>query len=317
MHKKLKKHLAATLPQDWLDAISLDTASLRKAGWNQPPAAQWCSYRRPLHALNTLPRPVTTQHPRSHPQHVPTTARFVFYGQPLPRIEEAVRVAEACRAAAMGKAKRLLGEHAVPCELSGHGLGDANRHGHAFWLPEPDTRGVITHLLVHVPNGLSQQVQQVLAGMTHVQFGDGRLRVMLEGMGAAELFQVLTPLVGTARVWRSLTPYLHPWHLKRPQLRSPEARHEALLEQLRREWQARGHAQPDILRWRELPEISFDGRILTPLRYRRHRRKVNLIQPDSLGRFVELEFAAPVRGPVALGFACHFGLGMFAPVPLL
>ena len=28
---------------------------------------------------------------------------------------------------------------------------------------------------------------------------------------------------------------------------------------------------------------------------------------------IELRFAQPVRGPVALGFACHFGLGLFAP----
>jgi len=29
---------------------------------------------------------------------------------------------------------------------------------------------------------------------------------------------------------------------------------------------------------------------------------------------LEIRFAQPVRGPVALGFACHFGLGLFAPV---
>ena len=26
-----------------------------------------------------------------------------------------------------------------------------------------------------------------------------------------------------------------------------------------------------------------------------------------------LEFEKPVRGPVALGFACHYGLGLFVP----
>jgi len=29
---------------------------------------------------------------------------------------------------------------------------------------------------------------------------------------------------------------------------------------------------------------------------------------------IELRFAQPVRGPIALGFACHFGLGLFVPV---
>jgi CRISPR-associated protein Csb2 len=34
----------------------------------------------------------------------------------------------------------------------------------------------------------------------------------------------------------------------------------------------------------------------------------------TLGRLLELCFAQPVRGPIALGFACHFGLGLFFPV---
>lgn len=28
----------------------------------------------------------------------------------------------------------------------------------------------------------------------------------------------------------------------------------------------------------------------------------------------EIEFAEPVCGPIALGFGCHFGLGLFLPV---
>lgn len=47
----------------------------------------------------------------------------------------------------------------------------------------------------------------------------------------------------------------------------------------------------------------------------RFRRKRDLVQPDSLGLVLELRFAQPVRGPLALGFACHFGLGLFIPAP--
>jgi CRISPR-associated protein Csb2 len=39
-----------------------------------------------------------------------------------------------------------------------------------------------------------------------------------------------------------------------------------------------------------------------------------LRQPDALGRFVELTFEDPLAGPLALGFGCHFGLGLFTPV---
>jgi len=49
------------------------------------------------------------------------------------------------------------------------------------------------------------------------------------------------------------------------------------------------------------------------LHFHRFRRKRGLLQPDTLGRLLEIRFAAPVRGPLALGFARHFGLGLFVP----
>ncbi|MFN3844120.1 MAG: type I-U CRISPR-associated protein Csb2 [Rehaibacterium terrae] len=244
-----------------------------------------------------------------------TSARFALYGKPLPRIEDAIRMGEALRAAVMGQAKRLLGDDNIPRELSGHELGKDNRHGHAFWLPDPDERGVIMHLLVHVPGGLSADALRALTALRTVRYGDGEpLRVMLEGVGAASLFRAQTPLAGESTLWRSLTPYLHPWHLKKPALRSPEALHQALLAQLRKEWHARGEGLPEILDFRELPDCGFDGRRLKPLHYHRFRRKRGLTQPDTLGRLIELRFAAPVRGPLALGFGCHYGLGLFASV---
>ena len=50
--------------------------------------------------------------PIMKPRSTITTARFVLYGKPLPRIEDAVRIGEALRTAAMGRAKRLLGPDA-------------------------------------------------------------------------------------------------------------------------------------------------------------------------------------------------------------
>jgi CRISPR-associated protein Csb2 len=52
---------------------------------------------------------------------------------------------------------------------------------------------------------------------------------------------------------------------------------------------------------------------LRPIQFHRFRRKRGLVQPDTLGRLIELRFAAPIHGPLALGFACHFGLGLFRP----
>jgi len=42
------------------------------------------------------------------------------------------------------------------------------------------------------------------------------------------------------------------------------------------------------------------------------RYKGRLAQPDTEGSFWRLTFPEPIQGPVALGFGCHFGLGLFA-----
>ncbi len=304
-----------TLPESWLDAVSIDTADLQAAGWSQPPAARVVSYRRPLDALKAVSTRVVPRVRRAERSGVVTTARFALYGRPLPRIEDALRVGEALRLAAMGTARRLLVGDRIPGELSGHELGDDNRHAHAFWLPEADERGEIAHVLVHAPGGLGSEAIRVLAAMQTVKRDEGEpLRLMLEGIGAARLFADVSDLVGASDVWLSITPYLHPWHLKRPQLRSPQALHAALLEQLRREWNARSDGRPDIIGLRPLPEVRIGGRSLRPVHFHRFRRKRGLVQPDTLGRLLEVRFAAPIRGPLALGFGCHFGLGLFRPV---
>lgn len=244
-----------------------------------------------------------------------TTFRFALYGKPLPRIEDAVRIGEALRAAAMGCAKRLLGSDALPTMLSGHDLGEHNRHAHAFWLPDPNKHGEIEHVLVHAPGGLSADATRVLTALTQIKRDEGEpLRVMLEGLGPAPLFDGVTSFTNESIVWRSVTPYLHPWHLKKPQMRSHEALGEAILDQLRREWHARDTLLPEIVEIREIPSIQYGGRTLRSLHFYRFRRKRGLVQPDTTGRLLEVRFAHPVRGPLALGFGCHFGLGLFVPV---
>ncbi len=44
---KIPVEILATLPEDWLDALSLDTGELQSAGWSAPPAARLLYYRRP------------------------------------------------------------------------------------------------------------------------------------------------------------------------------------------------------------------------------------------------------------------------------
>lgn len=308
-----QKKLLATLPKDWLDAVGVETSELQAAGWSAPPAAQLVSYRRPPHALKTVASRIVFRSRSVQAKQAITTARFALYGKPLPRIEDAIRVGETLRITAMGCAKKLLGTDAVPRELSGHEMGDNNHHAHTFWLPDSNARGEIEHVLLHAPGGFSNEALRALTAVRQFKRDEGEpLRLMLEGLGPAPLFQVATRLTARSAIWRTVTPYLHPWHLKKLQLRSREARATAIHEQLRREWRGRAEGLPDIVEIREMPSVQFGGRELRALHFHRFRRKRGLTQPDTQGSFWELTFAEPVQGPLALGFGCHFGLGLFA-----
>ena len=184
-------------------------------------------------------------------------------------------------------------------------------------MPEDaDDDGAIDHLSVHAPQGFGADAIRVLTALQTLRRDAGDpLRLMLEGIGACAMFEGVSAYARSAKVWRSVTPYLHPWHLKKPDQRSVDALSNAITEQLRREWALRGDAQPNIDSVAVLAHtLAGGGRRLMPLQVHRFRRKRGLTQPDTLGRLLELRFSEPVRGPVALGFGCHFGLGLFAPV---
>ncbi|SMC27934.1 CRISPR-associated protein Csb2 [Desulfacinum hydrothermale DSM 13146] len=294
--KKTAKKLGKTLPDNLLDALCVDTADLRKVGWSQPPAARKVRYVRPADAFSVQPR--------FHPYRAPraTTARFVLSGKPLPRVEDTLRIGELLRSAVMSQAKIRYGKDSIPSIFSGHGMPRDNRHGHAFYLAyDSNGDGWIDRLLVHVPLGMDADQQRVLEALTRIWTHDGtEWQVALEGLG---LETVASELTGPSTVWQTITPYLHPWHVKK---------RFSVEDQIRRECRHRGLPEPLTLE--HLPHVDIGrGRQGRPIHFHRFRRRRGLGQPDRLGSFWRLTFPEPVLGPLALGFSCHFGLGLFRP----
>jgi CRISPR-associated protein Csb2 len=300
---KGKKAIDHTLPSSWLAAVSLDTSELRAAGWNTAPAARPLTYLRPAGLLRPTGRVIR----RAYGPSPATTARFALYGKPLPRIEDAVRVGEWLRLAVVGKAGRLLGEDKVPAVLSGHDLPVGSRHGHAFYLPEDaDGDGFIDHVIVHAPGGLDAPSRRVLGALTRLWTRDGlEWQLILEGVAADEQLGSSSRLLESGQEWRSVTPYLHPWHVKK---------RFRVEDQIRRECRERGLPEPAELEAVAEVEVS-PGQCRRPIHFHRFRSKRGLIQPDRQGGFWRLTFPEAMRGPLALGFGCHFGLGLFQPEP--
>jgi CRISPR-associated protein Csb2 len=189
------------------------------------------------------------------------------------------------------------------------------KHAHAFWLPEDaDGDGEIDHVVVYLAAGLHREIRQKLDRITSLWVGDRyhndeekpandgnrEWRLALEGFGCPEDFSLASPLLSCSRRWVSGTPYLMPWHAKKG---------FRWVDQIARELRERGLPQTCEAP-RDCGSLEIKGGERRPIHFHRFRSR-RLIQPDALGRFVELTFKDPITGPVALGFGCHFGLGLF------
>lgn len=291
-----EKKLAATLPPDLLDALRLDTGDTRGQGWSQAPGTDTVAYLRP----RSWHRPDRGAPQRSPAERTMTTARLALIGRPLPRIEDAIKIGEITRAAAISVADRLPDLDDVPATLSGHDMPEDATHQHAFYLPEDaDGDGRIDHVMVHADAGLDRGALTALDRIARLWVSDGvEWRVLLESYGGGPDFRD-HPYLGPAKVWQSVTPYLHPWYRKKT---------FTIEDQIRRELAGRGLPSPELERMRT---VTVHGRPRRPVHFHRFRKRSGLTQPDTKGSLWRLTFPEPVAGPIALGFGCHFGLGVF------
>ena len=295
--KRQARKLAKTLPENLTAALSVETADLQKQGWSQPPAATRVAYLRPVDAL----RPKRISH-----KHVPikaTTARFLLIGKPLPRVEDTVRIGELLRNAIMSQAKKYFGEDNIPPIFSGHNLPADNRHEHAFFLPwDSNDDGHIDRVLIHVPAKFEGKERRVIESLRKIWMRNGgEWRLLLEGIGTSEVGGEITQ---ESQSWQSVTPYLHPWHIKKK---------FDIGDQIERECRERDLPRPAQIDYLETIQVGKQ-QPRRPIHFHRFRSKRGLMQPDRRGSFLRVTFDEPLIGPLALGFGCHFGLGLFKPV---
>ncbi len=298
--KGKKKTGRAARPPSWLEAVCMETAALRASGWSLPPGAQVVWYRRPMHVVRTSVPPLRVSLKKPEDER-PSVARYAVYGKPLPRIEEALKVTETLRAALLRTLQNRLGE--VPSAFSGHGTGGPSDHRHAFFLPEPDDAGRIVHLVVYAPGGLEPKEASAMSDLRRLYLKDGQeWELWLEGVGTPSAFSPASPIFRSSTHWISVTPYMHPWHVKKSFGPWDQILKECRLRHL-----------PVPRDGKRLEERLYRSRPVRPIHFHRFRGKGGLVQPDRRGSFWLLAFHEPVCGPLALGFACHFGMGLFVP----
>lgn len=237
---------------------------------------------------------------------MPTTGRLRIGGR-RPPMTDAAALGRLVRRALIARAAQAIGW--VPATLTARTADDHIRtdgHRHAFFLSEDaDDDGFIDHMVIHVPEGIEIALIRGIDNLSRVYTAgaDHDWPVLLEGIGPAAAWAATSSLLATAAVWRSVTPYYHPWHRKRHGRFGPE-------DQLRRELATRGLPEPvEVV---PVPYVVAGGRPLPPGQFRRVWPRGGGTSPDPRGGFWQIVFPEPVTGPLALGDGCHYGLGVFA-----
>ena len=272
--------------------------------------------------LSPVPRTVPLRSPSADHSRF-TVARYLLAGRPKPRIEDAIKIGELMRLAALSKFGWDNRKPKAPSVISGRGSDGRplcnGRHSHAFWLPEDaDGDGWIDHITVYAEEGFDASMREKLDRLTHLWVGtkdsiteEGKIesgrqewRLAVEGFGRPADFADTSRLFGCSDEWESVTPFLAGGHLKKTGYEG----------EIHRLWKHRkiasgSHTEP--VRVEILRHIEIHGTPRRAVHFHRFRSRGGEKQPDAQGALLRLRFNEPVEGPLALGYACHFGLGMF------
>lgn len=322
-------------PAHLMEAIGADTATLQSQGWSLPPGARWLSYWRPRDALSTKPVPRTTKRVASRVNAVLyAVSSATRAGTHLPLQKFTLRRGEAIHRQLVGLASD--GSNADSQFIGRNSAGPLKGHVHAYVLPVSrealrTDRGIgtapIDHVLVCLGHRTAFDDRSMAAlrrlTKTHQRGGELWLTRVWEG-GVGDTTEL--PWLRSATCWESHTPFIAPRHLK------PRGEH-TLAGQLKAELDERGVPEPRLIEvsidengqqsW--IPATDFWNVWKTPRierrldpRWRAFRRERSQPRPHisaqpALG--LRLHFAAPIAGPVALGYGSHEGLGLFVAVP--
>jgi CRISPR-associated protein Csb2 len=301
-------------PPNLIECLMKDTTWWKSHGWGAPPGSQSVLYWRqrdsfqvgpPTRSKPVPPKAVTTMllaltTPSGNKSALPPLTRT------LPQAE----LFHSAVVSRVGKGR------AVNCsELTGRdeqGQPLRNSHQHAHVLPvDLDSDGHLDHFVIHAPMGLGAAAQQAIGTLqrTWTKNGVGDLQLAVAGAGDIdslrtlpyELRESVIRLLGEpggARSWVSSTPFVPPRHLKRRGANTIEG-------QVRAELASRQFpidCEVEVLNGESIARRHF-------VRSRRHGRQ---LPPKDIGFAIRLKFAQPVSGPICLGYASHFGIGLFA-----
>jgi CRISPR-associated protein Csb2 len=236
-----------------------------------------------------------------------------------PPVEETLLVGEMCRRAIMSHYGKAHGGAVSPV-LSGKDQSGKvlSGHQHAFYLADDgDGDGLIDTVFVYSVRGFNSLEIDAIARVREVYLGHycEPMELRLSGVANMENIAQLGRIFGPSRVWISAVPYVMTRHPKRTRagetkLTKNGRQQDGPEEQIAREWDQRVH---DNCSLPLLIDMQLLGATASRRVYRIVRAYGNAPDPVKRAFKFKLMFDGPLMGPVALGYACHFGLGLFVP----
>jgi len=278
-------------------------------------------YARPRDVFAVMPRAAKMEDRSKKP----IVARLAVASQVPPRLTEAISFAERVHIALVSGSEGstvFTGSDKSGKPLEGH--------KHSFVLSESNLglgkgqRGEITHLVIYAPMGFEKHDMQVLNRLTRV-WGHSRhdIQLILLGVGQPEDFAGLDankgecPLLAESKTWISRTPFVPTRHAKSTQIGVPKLDSDGLQigspeHEVKRLLKLAGLPEP--LAIQAISSTKLAGQETRWLAFRRERRYgEGKHVVGSVGYGFKIEFPEIVRGPIAIGYGAHFGLGLFVP----
>ena len=288
------------------ETLKIETATMRQQKHLEPEGSRWVTYTRPQNILQ--PRRSKPIHAKKERRY--TVARFALSSSVLPLVTDAMPFAETARfalshcRAGNSYSAALTGKTRDGVPLAGH------EHAH-FFVTDEDEDGRLDHLTVYAPCGFNRHDVEALGQLSSVKRYRNlpNVRTVLLGLGEKEDFNGV-PIFKTAKRWRSVTPFSLPRFANRGGGKPPRPR-DLPEAQLVRELKSRGLPEPITIR--RVDGYKTDKRPQFRWLEFHTRRLRKEMEGHGLAGF-DMEFAEEVSGPITLGFACHFGLGLFFPV---
>jgi CRISPR-associated protein Csb2 len=304
-----RARVEATYPVDLLACLMMDTSDIQVLGWNQPPGSRRVLYSRPAGTLERRP-PAPSIGRMAEPVEAVLLALTsnTVYGQALPSLNRCLPQADLLHQALVKQGSEcpvLTGRDPITDEAL------RGRHEHAYILPlDLDEDGRLDHFLIHAKmklDGLAQHaIHRVERTWTKGRIDD--IAITFAGSGRLADFAAQlrhrsgrpVATLETSRQWASITPFVPPRHLRK--------RGHTLEDQVAAELKSHRNLEA-----RSISVLSRDELIDRGLlRFVRTRREAKPQPPAPLAFGLRIVFAQPIFGPLALGYASHFGLGVFA-----